>query len=99
VLSQVSIPVYLGVNVYGESVDPERLDSELADQGFDGVVNFPSCIHHTASMQRILERGGRGVTQEGNVLVHAKKLGLKSIFYCSAISLRFPLSQYRKYRQ
>ena len=83
VLSQVSIPVYLGVNVFGASADAAEIAQRAVEQGFDGVVNFPSSIHYPASLQHILERGGRGIAQEVAVLTEAKNRGLKTVFYCS----------------
>ena len=83
VLNRSSIPVLIGVNVMGESNDPVKIIDEVVQQGFDGVVNFPSCLHYTPSLQHILERGNRGIGREVEVLQEAKSRGLKTLFYCS----------------
>ena len=61
VLSQVAIPVFLGVNVFGANANATELAQRAAEHGFDGVVNFPSSIHYSPSFQHILERGQRGI--------------------------------------
>lgn len=83
VLSQTSIPVFLGVNVFGAQADPAILTDRALASGFAGIVNFPSSMHYPASLQRILERGGRGITREVEVLSEAQKRGLKTLFYCA----------------
>jgi predicted TIM-barrel enzyme/DNA-binding NtrC family response regulator len=83
VLNQTNIPVFLGVNVFGAEKSPQAIARYAADQGFQGIVNFPSSMHYPASMQRILERAGRGIAAEVAVLAEGAKLGLQSIFYCA----------------
>ena len=83
VLSQVTVPVYLGVSLYGHSNDPQEIAQQAASHGFAGIVNFPTSIHFSSSMQRILTRANRGIEQEVAVLEAAKKLGLKTILYCA----------------
>ncbi len=83
VLSQASIPVFLGVNVFGAQADPVALADRALASGFAGIVNFPSSMHYPASLQRILERGGRGISREVQVLSEARKRGLKTLFYCA----------------
>ena len=83
VLSQVSVPVYLGVSLYGLSGNPEEIAEQVVSHGFPGIVNFPTSIHFSNSMQRILTRAKRGIEQEVAVLAAAKKLGLKTLFYCA----------------
>lgn len=83
VLSRSSVPVFLGVNVFGETADPQRLAEDVQRLGFQGVVNFPTSMHLTASMQHILERCGRGIASEVEVLAAAKARGLKTLFYCA----------------
>ena len=82
VLSQVSIPVFLGVNLFSETIDAQTIAANAAEQGFAGIVNFPTCIHLSRSMQRILARAGRGIEQEVAVLAAAKEQGLQTLFYC-----------------
>jgi len=82
VLSQVSIPVYLGFSLYGNTIDAQKIAADAADQGFAGVVNFPTCIYFSSSMQRILSRAGRGIEQEVAVLAAARDQGLQTLFYC-----------------
>ena len=83
VLSQVSIPVYLGFSVYGETVDADAIAAKAVHQGFDGLVNFPTSLHFPSSVQHILQRAGRGMTREVAVLAAAKQHGLKTLLYCA----------------
>ncbi len=83
VLSRSSIPVLVGVNVMGHCNEPVQIIDDVVQQGFNGVVNFPSAMHYPPSMQRILERGNRGVGREVQVLQEAKSRGLKTLFYCA----------------
>ncbi len=83
VLSQTAIPVFVGVNVFGAQVDPAVLADRALASGFAGVVNFPSSMHYPTSLQRILERGGRGIAREVEVLSEARKRGLKTLYYCA----------------
>lgn len=82
-LTQCHKPVLLGVNVWGESIDPQRMIDEIRDCGFAGAVNFPSCMHYSRSMQQLLSRAGRGIEQEVALLRAVKQAGLVSMFYCA----------------
>ena len=70
VLSQVTVPVYLGVSLYGHSNDPQEIAQQAASHGFAGIVNFPTSIHFSSSMQRILTRANRGIEQEVACLLY-----------------------------
>lgn len=81
-LAQCGLPIFLGVNVWGEDIDPiERAEAIKAD-GFSGITNFPSCMLYPRPMQQILSRSGRGIEREVEQLSAARRVGLSTIFYC-----------------
>lgn len=86
VLPRVSIPVYLGVSSWVRKESPQEIVSEACEQGFSGVVNFPSAMHFSFDMRQILEAAGLGVTREIEILAAAKEAGLESLFYCGSRS-------------
>ncbi len=83
VLNQCSIPVLLGVDCWGYSAQPKDIAKRVFELGFGGAVNFPTSIHYFPAYQNILERAGRGITREVEVLSEVQKLGLTSLFYCA----------------
>ena len=82
-LAQCTIPILLGVNVWGANLDPRGQAEQVQEAGFSGAVNFPSCMHYSRPMQQILSRAGRGIEQEVAQLRAIQDLGLTSIFYCA----------------
>lgn len=82
-LTQCSIPVLLGVNVWEPRFDPARRAALIHDAGFSGAVNFPSCMHYSRPMQQILSRARRGIEQEVEMLRAVQDTGLTSMFYCA----------------
>lgn len=82
-LTQCSIPVLLGVNVWEPSFDPAGRAAMIRDAGFAGAVNFPSCMHYSRPMQQILSRARRGIEQEVEMLRAVQDSGLTSMFYCA----------------
>src|SRR3546814_13652649 len=77
------VPVLLGVNVWEEICEPQAIAEKVAEAGFAGAVNFPSCMHFSHSMQQLLARAGRGIAQEVAVLQAVQQAGLTSMFYCA----------------
>src|SRR3546814_12197762 len=77
------VPVLLGVNVWEEICEPQAIAEKVAEAGFAGAVNFPSCMHFSHSMQQLLARAGRGIAQEVAVLQAVQQAGLTSLFYCA----------------
>ncbi len=83
VLAQCTVPVLVGVNVWGEPFDAAARAAAVRDAGFAGAVNFPSCMHYSRPMQQILSRAGRGIEQEVAQLRAVQDLGLTTMFYCA----------------
>jgi len=82
-LTQCRIPVLLGVNVWEPDFDPAGRAARIRDAGFDGAVNFPSCMHYSRPMQQVLSRARRGIEQEVEMLRAVQEVGLTSMFYCA----------------
>jgi predicted TIM-barrel enzyme len=83
VLPQTRLPVLLGVNVWGERLDPAQKALDIKRAGFAGAVNFPSCMHYSHSMQQLLAQAGRGIEQEVAQLKAIQDVGLTAMFYCA----------------
>ncbi len=77
-------PVLIGVNVWGREFEPAAQAVAIAEAGFAGAVNFPSCMHYSRPMQQILSRAGRGIEQEVALLKAVQDAGMMSMFYCSS---------------
>lgn len=82
-LPQCDIPILLGVDVWSRTFDPAKRAAEIAEAGFAGAVNFPSCMHYSRSMQQMLSRTGRGIEREVEQLRAVQDVGLTSMFYCA----------------
>ena len=82
-LSQCTVPVLVGVNVWEEAFDPQATARRISDAGFAGAVNFPSCMHYSRPMQQILSRAGRGIEREVEQLRIVQDHGLTAMFYCA----------------
>ena len=82
-LPQCNVPVYLGVDVWGERFEPADAARRIRDAGYSGAVNFPSSMHFSKSMQHILSRFGRGIEQEVAQLKAVQDAGLSTMFYCA----------------
>jgi len=82
-LAQCSVPVLLGIDVWGADHDPQARARAVRDDGFAGAVNFPSCMHFSKPMQQLLSRAGRGIEQEVEQLRAIQDIGLTAMFYCA----------------
>lgn len=82
-LAQCRIPVLLGLDVWGADYDPVARARAVRDAGFAGAVNFPTCMHYSKPMQRLLARAGRGIEREVEQLRAVKEIGLTPMFYCA----------------
>jgi len=84
VLPQVSIPVYLGINVWsGLYSSPEWRDL-IREFGFAGAVNFPGSMHISHELQATLRSVGLGVQAEIDLLTYLRGEGLSVLFYCGS---------------
>jgi DNA-binding NtrC family response regulator/predicted TIM-barrel enzyme len=80
ILTQTSLPVFFGATTIG-SVDFEKLVSQIADAGFHGVANFPSCVFLDGQFRQFLEECGQGFDREVALLDAARTLGLSTLAY------------------
>lgn len=84
VLPRVSIPVLLGVNCWDPELDPGALVDRVSEQGFAGAVNFPNAALMPRAMRKVLDRAGRGVQCEIDLLARVQAAGHMALFYCGA---------------
>lgn len=82
VLPRVSIPVLLGVNCWDSAIDPDSVIERLSEQGFAGAVNFPNAALMPRAMRQVLDRAGRGVRCEIDLLARVQAAGHTALFYC-----------------
>lgn len=82
-LAQCRVPVLLGCNVWDADFIPDELASDIAEAGFAGITNFPSCMHYSRPMQQLLSRAGRGIEAEVALMRAAQDRGLTAMFYCA----------------
>jgi len=82
ILPRVSIPVLLGVNCWDAEVDPGSMVDRVSEQVFAGAVNFPNTALMPRAMRHVLDRAGRGVQCEVDILARVQAAGHMSLFYC-----------------
>lgn len=82
VLPRSRLPVYLGVNIWSGAHSHDEIAKTVVDKGFAGASNFPSAIHFSPGMQRLLDAAGQGVEAEISLLSAVRKVGKKTLFYC-----------------
>ncbi|WP_420415339.1 phosphoenolpyruvate hydrolase family protein [Roseibium sp.] len=82
VLPNARVPVYVGLNSWSQTLNIEDMARNILRLGFVGAVNFPSVMHYTPGMKRLLERSGIGVHSEIQLLRTVQKLGGRGLFYC-----------------
>ena len=80
VLTRTSLPVYFGATALGTD-DMTSLVSRIADCGFRGVTNFPSCTFLDGRYRKYLDRSGLGFENELKLLRTARAHGLLTIAY------------------
>ncbi len=82
VLPQSKVPVYLGVDAWSADMEDVEIADRLIETGFAGAVNFPSSMHFSSGMQRLLDRSGLGTRREISMLSAVQARGGSSLFYC-----------------
>lgn len=82
VLPQAKVPVYVGVSVWSMGQESDRVISGILGMGFAGITNFPSAMHFSVGMRRVLDLAGLGLRAEIGMLRKARAKGGRSIFYC-----------------
>ena len=84
ILTQTSLPVFFGATPIG--VDIESLLDQIADGGFHGVANFPSCTFLDGQYRRFLEETGYGFDRELALLEAARARGLRTLAYVHTVA-------------
>lgn len=84
ILTQTSLPVYFGASVFGV-VDLEELVGQIAEAGFHGISNFPSCIFLDGQYRQFLEESGHGFGREIALLQAARAHGLSTLAYVHTV--------------
>jgi predicted TIM-barrel enzyme/DNA-binding NtrC family response regulator len=80
ILTQTSLPVFFGAAALGtDHVD--TLIEQIAQAGFHGVTNFPSCIFLDGRYRQYLEASGLGFSRELALLQAARARGLSTLAY------------------
>ncbi|MEL6170951.1 MAG: phosphoenolpyruvate hydrolase family protein [Pseudomonadota bacterium] len=82
ILPITDLPVYLGVNCWGRSVDRAALAERVLEAGFAGAVNFPTAMHYSDGLRRVLDQAGIGTSAEIALLKAVQDAGGKSMFFC-----------------
>jgi predicted TIM-barrel enzyme/DNA-binding NtrC family response regulator len=80
ILTQTSLPVFFGAAALGTD-DVGALVEQIADGGFHGVTNFPSCIFLDGRYRQYLEEAGLGFSRELALLKAARARGLSTLAY------------------
>lgn len=81
ILSQCSVPVYFGACAMDPELDIPRLITEVAESGFDGVVNWPTATLYPESFEALMEQAGIGFSREVELLLEAQNQGLATLAY------------------
>lgn len=82
VLPQAGVPVYCGLSAWSEPRDITPVIHSALAEGFAGVANFPSAMHFSRGMRRLLDRAGIGTRAEIALLRKAQRAGGRGLFYC-----------------
>jgi DNA-binding NtrC family response regulator len=81
ILTNTSLPVFFGATTFGCTGDFGELIGRIADAGFHGVVNFPSCVFLDGRYRQFLEESGLGLEREIELLAKAREHGLATLAY------------------
>jgi predicted TIM-barrel enzyme/DNA-binding NtrC family response regulator len=84
ILTQTSLPVFFGATPIG--IDIESLLDQIAEGGFHGVANFPSCTFLDGQYRRFLEESGHGFDRELALLEAARARGLTTLAYVHTVA-------------
>ena len=80
ILTQTSLPVFFGATTFGVDNCAELVES-IAEAGFHGVANFPSCVFLDGQFRRFLEESQLGFDREIELLRAAQARGLATLGY------------------
>jgi DNA-binding NtrC family response regulator/predicted TIM-barrel enzyme len=84
ILTQTSLPVFFGATAIG-TANLEKLVQQIADAGFYGVANFPSCVFLDGQYRKFLEESGAGFDHEVALLDAARAQGLSTLAYVHTV--------------
>jgi predicted TIM-barrel enzyme/DNA-binding NtrC family response regulator len=84
ILTQTSLPVFFGAAAQGTD-DVDALVEQIAEGGFHGVTNFPSCIFLDGRYRQYLEESGLGFRRELALLQAARTRGLSTLAYAHTL--------------
>lgn len=84
ILTQTSLPVFFGATTFGVD-DCSRLVDWIAEAGFHGVANFPSCVFLDGQFRQFLEESRLGLDSEIALLHAAQTRGLAALGYVHTI--------------
>jgi DNA-binding NtrC family response regulator len=83
-LTQASLPVFFAATVFGAD-DLAPLIEQIAESGFHGVTNFPSCVFLDGQYRQFLEESGSGFDRELALLRAARARGLSTLAYVHTV--------------
>lgn len=78
-LGRCSIPVFFGASAMTPDRSAAEIAANIAELGFDGVMNFPSVVHYPDAVIAVMESCGLGFRKELELLVAAQRLDMWSI--------------------
>lgn len=81
ILTQSTLPVLFGVNAMDPDLHLDRFLDDLADWGFAGVANFPTCIHYPPEVRDALARAKIGFARELSLVDGARQRDLIACIY------------------
>jgi predicted TIM-barrel enzyme/DNA-binding NtrC family response regulator len=84
ILTQTSLPVFFGATAIG-AADLTKLVLQIADAGFQGIANFPSCVFLDGQFRQFLEECGHGFDLEMRLLGEARARGLSTLAYVHTV--------------
>lgn len=80
-IGRCQAPVYFGASVMTPSWPIERILDMVVDYGFQGIINFPTCVHYPPQIRRALDAAGYGFSREIELLERARQRGLRTIVH------------------
>jgi predicted TIM-barrel enzyme/DNA-binding NtrC family response regulator len=78
-LNRCQVPVYFGASAMTPSWPIERILDFIEDYGFQGIINFPTCVHYPWPIRQALDVAGYGFSLEIELLKRARERNLRTI--------------------
>ena len=86
VVGATALPVFFGATTLGYRDRIEDLVARIAEAGFHGVTNFPSCVFLDGQFRQFLEERGIGLDAEIELLRIANRRGLMTLGYVHTVA-------------